>query len=88
MDDRYRLLERWLSAQSPRRQFRLAPASADASFRRYFRVTWDDGGASQIVMDAPPGKEDCRPFVKVAGLLRDAGLNAPAVLATDFARNI
>jgi aminoglycoside/choline kinase family phosphotransferase len=87
MDDRFRLLERWLAAQSGGRRFALAPASADASFRRYFRVAWEDGGngpATSIAMDAPPEQEDCRPFVKVAGLLRAAGLNAPAVLASDF----
>jgi aminoglycoside/choline kinase family phosphotransferase len=55
-------------------------ASADASFRRYLRL---DSGVhgSCIVMDAPPDKEDCRPFVKVAGLMAEAGLNVPRVLA-------
>ncbi len=90
MDDRFRLLEQWLSARSGGRPFRLAPASADASFRRYFRATWDDpppGGApTRIVMDAPPGKEDCAPFVRIAALLRDAGLNAPEVLDADIAQ--
>jgi len=86
MDERFALLERWLAAQSPGREFRLAPASADASFRRYFRAEWADGGAPRILMDAPPDKEDCRPFVRVAGLLRDAGLNAPQVLAADLDR--
>ena len=66
--------------------YALAPASADASFRRYFRITpqspWR-GHATLIVMDAPPPMEDCRPFVHVAALLRDAGLNAPEVLADD-----
>jgi len=58
------------------------PASADASFRRYFRIR--DGASSWIVMDAPPAHEDCRPFVRVAGLMREAGLNAPQVLAQDL----
>nr|WP_245909511.1 phosphotransferase [Sphaerotilus hippei] len=61
------------------------PASADASFRRYFRVDGREGG-SFIIMDAPPGHEDCRPFVQVAALLRDGGLNAPEVLARDEAQ--
>ena len=86
MDERIRLLERWLAAAATGRAFRLTPASADASFRRYFRVHWADGAATQIAMDAPPDKEDCRPFVKVAALLRDAGLNAPRVLAQDLAQ--
>jgi aminoglycoside/choline kinase family phosphotransferase len=62
----------------------LAPASADASFRRYFRVAAGDG--TLIVMDAPPDREDVRPFMQVAALLRDAGLNAPQVLASDAAQ--
>ena len=59
-------------------------ASADASFRRYFRVDHAKGG-SCIIMDAPPDKEDCQPFVKVARLMADAGLPAPRVLAWDEA---
>ncbi|TAK78380.1 MAG: aminoglycoside phosphotransferase [Aquabacterium sp.] len=57
------------------------PASADASFRRYFRV--DGSAGSRIVMDAPPQQEDCRPFVHVAGLLGRAGLHVPQVQAWD-----
>jgi N-acetylmuramate 1-kinase len=62
----------------------LEPASADASFRRYFRVF--HSGGTLIAMDAPPPQEDCRPFVHVAGLLHAAGLNAPQVLAADIER--
>lgn len=58
------------------------PASADASFRRYFRVSAANG-QSCIIMDAPPAQEDCRPFVKVAALMAEAGLQAPRVLAWD-----
>jgi len=56
-------------------------ASADASFRRYLRI--DSTAGSRIIMDAPPLKEDCRPFVKVAQLMHGAGLLAPQVLAWD-----
>jgi len=59
-------------------------ASADASFRRYLRIDTNDG--SLIVMDAPPDNEDCRPFVKVAQLMADAGLNVPRVRAWDEAQ--
>ena len=59
----------------------MRPASADASFRRYFRVDGERG--SFIVMDAPPAHEDVRPFVKVAALIADAGLHGPHVLACD-----
>lgn len=58
----------------------LRVASADASFRRYLRVD-TQAGASLIVMDAPPDKENCEPFVKVAKLMQLAGLKAPEVLA-------
>lgn len=62
----------------------LEPASADASFRRYFRTS--AAGRSVILMDAPPPQEDCRPFVRVAGLLREAGVHAPTVQAQDLER--
>ena len=62
----------------------LRAASADASFRRYFRL--DAKQHTLIAMDAPPDREDCRPFVQVAKLLVDAGLNAPHVLAADIAQ--
>ena len=60
----------------------LAPASADASFRRYLRVLASDG-SSRIVMDAPPPQEDVHPFIDVARRIQAAGLHAPAVLAAD-----
>jgi aminoglycoside/choline kinase family phosphotransferase len=62
--------------------FTLAPASEDASFRRYFRVT--SAAGTRILMDAPPEHEDCRPFVKVARLFGAAGVHVPAVLAEDL----
>jgi aminoglycoside/choline kinase family phosphotransferase len=62
----------------------IAPASVDASFRRYFRVTRD--ADTYIVMDAPPDKEDMGPFVRVAKILAGADLNVPLVLARDLER--
>lgn len=82
MNERERLLRDWLNEVLPARLDRIAPASSDASFRRYFRV-WCDG-QTRIVMDAPPDKEDCRPFVAIAQALRGLGLNAPKVLAGDL----
>ena len=82
--DRSELLHNWLRETLGDEAFTLAPASADASFRRYFRVTTDTG--TRIVMDAPPEREDCRPFIQVAALLAGAGLNAPQILAQDLAR--
>ncbi len=77
-------LQAWLTQLFPAEEWRIEPASADASFRRYFRVSLAERGESRIVMDAPPQKEDCRPFIQVADLLRRAGLNAPALLAQDL----
>jgi aminoglycoside/choline kinase family phosphotransferase len=85
MDSRLEALDRWLAARLGHTQFSLAPASEDASFRRYFRVSLADGH-SYVAMDAPPEKEDCRPFVRVARLLRAAGVNAPEVHAQDEAQ--
>ena len=76
----------WITQVAADHQLNLAsvrPASADASFRRYFRVDRLDGQASLIVMDAPPDKENCQPFVQVAALMRAAGLRVPEVLAWD-----
>ncbi len=72
----------WLAAIAPRHHLvpaTLQPASADASFRRYLRIATAEGG-SRIVMDAPPDKENTEPFVRVAALLREAGLTVPEVL--------
>lgn len=77
-------LSAWIAAQSPGAAFKLAPASADASFRRYFRVKLD--GVTRIAMDAPPEREDSRPFIHVAQLMRDAGVHVPEVLAADTAQ--
>ncbi len=62
---------------------RVRLASADARFRRYFRVDRADGAGSLIIMDAPPAQENCAPFVKVAALMEAAGLNVPHILAWD-----
>jgi aminoglycoside/choline kinase family phosphotransferase len=85
MDDRIRALDAWLKRALADTPFRIEPASADASFRRYFRV-FLEGGGTRIAMDAPPEREDSRPFIKVAKLMREAGLNAPEVLAEDLSQ--
>ena len=78
-------LDRQFSRQFPRQAWSLTPASVDASFRRYFRVTLPDH-STRIVMDAPPQHEDCRPFIKVAALFRDAGAHVPEIYAEDLAQ--
>ena len=82
-DSRRDALERWLAGELGGKRFTLTPASEDASFRRYFRVASDDG-STLIAMDAPPDKEDCRPFVHVARLLHEAGVHAPEVRGQDL----
>ena len=85
MDDRLHALDAWLRATLPGTDFRLEPASADASFRRYFRV-FPAAGPTRIAMDAPPERENSTAFVRIAAMLRGAGLNAPEVLALDLAQ--
>ncbi len=78
-------LTTWLQSQFPGETFDLTPASADASFRRYFRATFSDG-TTRIIMDAPPEHEDCRPFLHVGGLFEQAGAHVPHVYAEDLAQ--
>lgn len=79
---RLQTLDAWLRQRLAGEPFELTPASEDASFRRYFRLSTQEG--TRIVMDAPPDHEDCRPFVKVARLFRAAGVHVPEVLLEDF----
>lgn len=79
---RQQQLTDWLHGLFPDEKFVLAPASADASFRRYFRATFAD--RALIVMDAPPQHEDCRPFLHVAKLFEGAGAHVPHVYAQDL----
>jgi N-acetylmuramate 1-kinase len=85
-DSRLALATHWVAEDLGFEGATLEPASADASFRRYFRLTRDD--ESYIVMDAPPDKEDVAPFVAVARMLKSAGLNVPVVLARDARRGL
>ncbi|TFH12612.1 MAG: aminoglycoside phosphotransferase [Nitrosomonadales bacterium] len=83
---RYQLLENWIKGKFPTRPFLLSPASNDASFRRYFRVTFSEKSAHKalIVMDAPPQHEDCVPFLHVANIFSAAKVHVPEVLAQDL----
>lgn len=101
MPERLEALTTWLTEtlrvpvgeSLPSSEFQIAPASADASFRHYFRVTgpavenaFSESFGSLIAMDAPPDKEDSHPFVAISALLDEAGLSVPRVLAKDFAQ--
>ena len=82
--ERQRLIELWLQEQFPGKPFSIEPASSDASFRRYFRAVFSDD--TFIVMDAPPTHEDCRPFVRIAQIFGEAGVNLPSVISQDLDR--
>lgn len=84
--ERIHLLTEWVTAEAGGHSFTMSPASSDASFRRYFRVTLEAGNDSWIVMDAPPQHEDCRPFLQVAGLFAAAGVHVPDILAQHLAQ--
>ena len=84
---RQQAFAQWLGAIAPAHGLDTASlrvAAADAGFRRYFRLD-TASGSSRIIMDAPPDKEDCKPFVRIAQLLADAGLLTPQILAWDEA---
>ena len=83
-DPRLAAARRWLHGRLQGRPFSLSPASEDASFRRYFRVDFADGGPSLVLMDAPPDKEDCRPFLRVAELFGLAGAHVPRIHGSDL----
>lgn len=84
LDNRLQALTDWIKRILNRSDLALRPASADASFRRYFRVCFGD--ESYIVVDAPPDKEDMGPFIRIAGRFGALGLNVPRVLAHDAAQ--
>ncbi len=84
MDERSASLHDWLTRDLGLSVRSLTPASADASFRRYFRVHLPRG--TYIAMDAPPDKEDCRPFVRVAAAFAARGVNVPRIEAADLER--
>lgn len=81
---RQQQLTDWLTSLYPNETFILTPASADASFRRYFRATFAD--RTYVVMDAPPQQEDCQPFLHVGKLFEQAGTHVPHVYAQDLAQ--
>lgn len=90
-DPRLNLIRTWLTRDLQWRIGQISVASADASFRRYFRVSrgdvdpaaWGPRADTLIVMDAPPGKEDIAPYLKVTSLLEQAGAHVPHVYGAD-----
>jgi len=80
-DPRLQRLEQWIAGLPGPPVERIAPASADASFRRYFRV--HRGGSTQIAMDAPPDRESLEPWLRIARILAATGVHVPPVIAVD-----
>ncbi len=81
-DPRIDAIRAWLAGPAGWKLVRLEPASADASFRRYFRI-WRADGATRIVMDAPPDKEDIGPYCRISGMLAACGVHVPVIEAAD-----
>ncbi len=85
-DARLALVLDWLARDVRLDVERIAPASSDASFRRYFRVF--HRGGTLIVMDAPPEREDVRPYLQVSGMLEALGVHVPHVHESDAPRGL
>jgi len=90
-DTRLEQLTNWIHQDYPNATIEVA--SADASFRRYFRVSnfdktdnSDRTNKTIIAMDAPPEQEDCTPFIDVTQRLREAGVHAPKIIKEDLAQ--
>ena len=84
VDERRVDLQQWVAEQLGEKSAQGIAASTDASFRRYYRFT--HGGDTLVAMDAPPPQEDCQPFVTIAGMLAEAGVNSPDIIAQDLSR--
>ena len=82
VDERKALLAEWLNAQNLLNEEKLSVASADASFRRYFRL--QNKEISYIAMDAPPNLEDSLPFVEIGKWMKESGINVPEIIAKDL----
>jgi aminoglycoside/choline kinase family phosphotransferase len=85
-DARFDLVTDWVTRELRLSPQRIEPASSDASFRRYFRV-FSQGG-THVVMDAPPGREDVRPYLNVTVMLETAGVHVPRVFEWDVDRGL
>jgi len=82
VDQRKTDLHNWLNHSLSHQVSSLEAASADASFRRYFRAVTDRG--TFIAMDAPPDKENCQRFIDAASWLAELGVHTPKIIAHDL----
>src|SRR5580698_10784763 len=85
-DERFSLVTDWVTRELRLKPRLIEPASSDASFRRYFRVFHE--GGTHIVMDAPPGREDVRPYLNITVTLETAGVHVPRVYEWDIERGL
>jgi N-acetylmuramate 1-kinase len=85
-DERFSLVTDWVTRELRLVPRLIEPASSDASFRRYFRVFHE--GGTHIVMDAPPGREDVRPYLNITVMLETAGVHVPRVYEWDAERGL
>ncbi len=81
-DPRLQALNQWLQDTLHCDELPLEPASEDASFRRYWRTQYNN--QSWIIMDAPPDKEDCQPFINITERLLSSGVQVPEIHARDL----
>src|SRR5580692_8574747 len=86
VDERFNLVSDWVTQELKLSPRLIEPASSDASFRRYFRVFTEIG--THIVMDAPPGREDVRPYLNITVMLETAGVHVPRVYEWDTGRGL
>lgn len=82
MTTRLQQLNHWLSKTIRTKDYQLEPASGDASFRRYFRLKYND--ETFIVMDAPPEQENCTSFINIAERLLAVNINVPRIIEKDL----
>lgn len=81
-EQRLTALKKFVAGQLGHARFNITPLAGDASFRRYFRVSYDD--KTLVAMDAPPDKEDCRPFVAVSKIFQNHDLQVPSIIGSDY----
>src|SRR3990167_1477838 len=84
LTQRYSELQDWLAQAAMGASWTLAPLAGDASFRRYYRARIDN--TSYVLMDAPPDREGCHPFVSIAETFKAQGIAVPVVHAKDLER--
>ena len=79
---REQLIQTWLQATLQSDQFEINFLAGDASFRRYARIKLQN--KTYMLMDAPPEKEDCAPFVNIDEFFDKNGVRVPHIVAKDL----